>query len=366
MISEREAIEMFGEGVVGKYRKEIEDYRKKRRPEPFDEEWNGYVSLPFLVKRLGIDVGNVYKASGTALVLVHPGYSAYSETAKRLAEKHREELGDYEREYLAPLKERICEARSSGERIIVYTPICAMKGTLDVVGGEGLLLVPTDSYDSYIEEGVLGVSFRELLGFLADSGLKDIELCGEWAIGESDGCLGHVERIISKPEYGFNVRRGIKYPLREADVEIPLFKMTKEEAEKFDSFSKSLDEWTERTYSQHLSNMGLEKSSCAAKVLKEVIELVGDDYIHTVSFYASCNGYSKEEVDGALDFLEGKAVLKRRKAADVLSDEIDNEFREANGSQLTFFNMLNRLARKTGLPESDEVVIPMIECELLK
>lgn len=67
-----------------------------------------------------------------------------------------------------------------------------------------------------------------------------------------------------------------------------------------------------------------------------------------------------------MDFLERNAILKRRKAADVLSDEIGSEFREANGSQLAYFNMLNRLGREAGLPESDEVVIPLIECELLK
>ena len=227
VISEREAAGRFGKGVVDEYCAEIGAYRRKTHSEAFGGGWDGYVSLPFLARMLGVDAGEICKIGGSALVLVHPGYSSYSEFAGWLAEENKSKFGDYA-EYLGLLAKRIEGAKNSGERIIVYTPLDAMKETLDLVGREGLLLVPDcNAYDYYIESAILGVSFRELYGFLADSGLKDIELCGEWAIGESGGCLGYVKGIISKPEYGFNVRRGIKYPLGEADVKIPLFTMTK-------------------------------------------------------------------------------------------------------------------------------------------
>jgi len=358
MISEREAIRIFGEEAVGEYRAAMDEYLENVFVDKEDLEsgLGEMVSLPFMSLNLGYDKTMFTKK---ALVVVHPGHTLHSEYAGELYTANKEEYGDYHTEYLPLLMERLREAKESGETVLLYAMTEYLEKTLDFVGGTDRLVVVPTRNDGAIEKNIIGVSVPKFLDYLKARGVEKAEVSGEW----NAACVGHVERILSK--YEFEVENGVRFPLSDKYKRDVLFTMTKEEKDNHIVLCEKIDEWERETYSDYLSSLNIERGTCEANMLKFIIQFSHDPHIHPIRLYGICFPHDSARIGKALEFLKDNGVVKMVKAKEMLSEEITSELDIDWGSPYERFEKWNRRLVKDGHPEVDFVVVPQIECELV-
>lgn len=351
MISRKEALEMLGEETVQRY---TEEHRKQYSDKGVNREWDDYVSLPFLKNKLDVDTDRINKE---AVITVHPGWGSYIEGSKETAEYDREKHGDYEKEYLEPLLQRLNEAKK--ETVIVYTPEKHLDKTINFVG-DNVLFVPT-FWVADICENIFGATSKEFYHFLENSGVEEIELCGEWVGGCFDSLKRKILRYNQFSPKPFKLEEGIKFPVRGKYENRILFSMTKEEDEEmqrtYEKVCKKLDE----TYNDYLLKLGLEENTCSSKLLRAVVDAFSDTYIYPLSVLLACKEHDKDEIRDSIEFFQEKEILRIEKAADYLPSGLDARLEYG---ALHNFELLNRIAKEEIDFETDEIIIPLIKTEI--
>jgi hypothetical protein len=266
-----------------------------------------------------------------------------------IVRENKEKYGDYEKEYFEPLMKRIAEARKNKEKIIVYVSNDKLNDVLQIVGEEDVILVPTLHGENTVDVKILGVSGDNFYRFMKMMGIEEAESDGEF----KDRCYTFVNDDIKNA--GIKVSQKIHYPVRGSYEDDVLFYMTEEEDAFYLNFCKQFDEWCQTTYKEYTSKFGIKDNSCEAIILRETIECAATDYIHPWILCKQCKPWSKEKVVMALEKLERYSVLKIGSAKDL------------DKKSLRLYNAFNRmLEAENEKCESDEIIFPLIECELFK
>lgn len=334
MISEEKALEILGEEKVNEY----------RAIHKTEGAWHGYVSLPVVKRRLNVELNGIMRRE--ALVLIHPGFTMYSQDVLDIAKSRRREYGDYEVEYFDLLMKRIEQARSKGEKIIAFAPQSKVKEIIALIGTNDAILVPTRETSGKIDSNILGVNDWEFYEFLRKMGIEEVESDGEW----KGGCYSTVNRCLEAA--GIVVSQRIHFPVRGSYD--GLFFMTEKEDREYQDFINRVNRWKKDVYKQNISKLKVEDGSCEATILKEVIENVGSQFMHPWMIYYKCHNWNKNVIEKALQKIEHNGFVRVGLAKDFL-----------RGQTLQLYGEINKRIQQALGYETDQVIIPLIECELL-
>ena len=351
MISRKQVEEILDEQTLQKYNEEMEKYREGCFDRNYKKDWDDYISLPILEK---LDIQPI-KINTNALLLVHPGWGIYSDAANEITNNMKEEFGDYQKEYLEPMLERVKKAKKAKETIIVFTEESTLKETSDLIG-DGVIFVPTYNPPN-ICDNILGVKEKEFINYLEKNGVKDIEIGGEW----TGICLDKVEKRLSNYNnlYGkpFKIKKGNRFPVRGEYHDDFLFQMTKEEEKKYEETTNEIYKWIDEKFKEYTSKFDLEANSCSSKILDIILFSFHDDYIWPGNIYATCKEDGVEEILNSLDFFEEKGLIKIEKASDVLEQGLNERL---EFGRLDYLRKLNEIAKKELKFKPGEIIIPMI------
>jgi hypothetical protein len=338
MISEKKAMEMLGGDLVTAYH---EMHRVQG-------SWERYVSLPFIYRKFGVKASSLFDRK--VVVFVHPGHAIYTKGVMVMVKENEKKYGNYEKEYFEQLMRRIAEAHENKEKIIVYVSNDKLNDVLQIVGEEDVILVPTLPGENTVDVKILGVSKDNFYEFMRIMGIKEAESDGEF----KDRCYTFVNDDIKNA--GIKVSQKIHYPVRGSYEDDVLFYMTEEEDAFYLKFCKEFDEWCEKTYKEHASRLGIKNGSCEATILKETIKCTDNDYMHPWGIQDLCKKWGKEEIEKALKKLEEHGLLRISSATELLNKE-----------SLKLYYAFNRiLEEKHEEYKPDEIIVPLIECELFK
>jgi hypothetical protein len=338
MISEKKAMEMLGGDLVTAYH---EMHRVQG-------SWERYVSLPFIYRKFGVKASSLFDRK--VVVFVHPGHAIYTKGVMVMVKDNEKKYGNYEKEYFEPLMRRIAEAHENKEKIIVYVSNDKLNDVLQIVGEEDVILVPTLPGENTIDVKIFGVSKDNFYEFMRIMGIKEAESDGEF----KDRCYTFVNDDIKNA--GIKVSQKIHYPVRGSYEDDVLFYMTEEEDAFYLKFCREFDEWCEKTYEQYVSKLRIKSDSCEAVILNEAIKCTNNDYMHSWTIHEQCGQWNKEEVKKALKKLERHDVLRIDSARELLNKE-----------SLRLYNAFNKILEEQHEEfNHDEIIIPLIECELFK
>jgi hypothetical protein len=232
--------------------------------------------------------------------------------------------------------------------VVAFVPYEKLDETLRMVDIKDDILVPTSDSDIDVKKNVLGMGNRGLYKFMKRMGVTTAETCGE----VNGGCYSEINLRLMR--HGIDFIPNLHYPIKGSILGGVYF--TEEQWRKFEESKKQFSRWERKTFKDYLSKLGVSRDSCEAALLRGIIESVGDKYLHPMTIDYLCEGWSKKEKKKALKRLEKENVLRICPAEKVL-----------NRGEVAACNRLNRWLREhEGLKYRGEVVIPQIECELLK
>ena len=224
MISKRDVKKKIHPHIIKQYHEDMETYQRKmdetRKPNDFDHTGWGwydgedYVSLPFLWKTLRLDKkSSLFRnLNKSPFIWVHPGFTLSTEVYDYML-FHPEKYGDYESEYLEPIKKEINIAKKQERPIYIYIPQNRRNESLnfiekyDIANREEVILIPTIAGRWQINKYILGVDNEEFHSFLKYLDIKEVEIHGEMYGVCYDNVIDDFLRA------GFKVKYGKKFPL---------------------------------------------------------------------------------------------------------------------------------------------------------
>jgi hypothetical protein len=356
MISKEHARKTFGEETIQRYQKEIDNYRQTIFKKEKNKDWEGYVSLIFLNK-MGIDTTKLAKFSKNAQIIVHPGWTIFTEYARNIAKSESEKYGDYEEEYLKPLMKKIQKTKDKKQTIMVYTNEERLRETIDIVG-EDVFLIPTSNL-VYVSKNILGSSSKELLDFLSENGIEQVEISGEWVGACFDDANKKFKNYDSKAQNGFEIKEGSKYPVRGRFFDNFLFSMNKEEEERERIGAKKIRKWVNDTYQKKMSELDLKDDSCESKLLRLVLEEHDSNFIFPFIIKSECDGHNEKEIEDSIKLLRNNNIIKVGDPLDFFSDKLTEEL---DIGKLTLIRNYDSYVREeeNNNYTTDKVIIPMI------
>ena len=131
MISREQAERMIGEDVLEEYDNQLKEYIKRTMAYGY-EDWDGFVSLPFMNYKMykKVKADNV----SNPLVVVHPGYVKRSPTIRSIFEARCSKHVNYEKDNFEPLVWGIKHAKDIGISVITYVEKNSIHNTLEIIG----------------------------------------------------------------------------------------------------------------------------------------------------------------------------------------------------------------------------------------
>ena len=357
MISKEHVRKTFGKETIQRYQKEIDDYRQTIFKKEKNKDWEGYVSLIFLDK-MGVDTTKLTKFSKNAQIIVHPGWTIFTEYARNIAKLGSEEYGDYEEEYLKPLMKKIQKNKDKKQTIMVYTDEKRLKETVDIVG-EDVLLIPTSSL-TYVSKNILGSSSKELLDFLSENGIEQVEISGEWVGACFDDANKKFKNYSSKAQNAFEIKEGNKYPVRGKFFDDLIVVMNKEEEERKRIGAKKIRKWVNNTYQKKMSELDLKEGSCESKLLALVLEEHDSNFIFPFIVESECDGHTEKEIEDSIKLLRNNSIIKVGSPSEFFSDKLTEEL---DIGKLTMIRNYDSYVREENNSNytTDKVIIPMIK-----